>query len=195
MSRIKYKLKMKANFLQLLHESHAIDEYLEKEVQSSPEEALRAKPAPRSWSAIEVIDHLNRTFELYMPRLEEAFSESGKRTDVREEAHIRASRALMVKSIAPKGSKRPFKMKTFSFFEPKEGQSVEQILQRYLDYRQQFNGYLKDARVRDIDLVVIPSAIKQLSFRIPEALKFLLCHEQRHIVQLSEALEAATVKA
>ncbi|MEM9325498.1 MAG: DinB family protein [Bacteroidota bacterium] len=180
---------MKVNFLQLLQESNQIDECLEKEVMLLSDEDLRLRPDDKSWSVIEVIDHLNLTFDLYKPRLDQAFSGAEERIEVREEVSLRATRSLMIQSVAPKGNKRPFKMKTFDFFNPEVSDAeVEKVLAQYKKYRVIFNQYLKDARTRDVDLRVVPSAIKQISFRVPEALKFLLSHEQRHIVQLREII-------
>jgi len=181
---------MKVNFLQLLQESHQVDEYIDKEVRRLGHNALLAKPDPKRWSAIEVIDHLNLSFDLYMPRLEKGFAEAIDRAEVREEVNIRTSRAWMIKSVAPKDRKRPFKMKTFAFFEPDfEPDEVSAILNKYAAYRLRFNEYLRACRTKNIDLVVVQSAIKQVSFRLPEALKFLLSHEQRHIIQLQETLD------
>ncbi len=181
---------MKVNFLQLLHESHQIDELIGTEVTTLASSALRSKPSADAWSIIEVIDHLNRTFELYIPRLEKAVNEAAERAEVCDEVPIRASRALMVNSVAPKNGKRPFKMKTFSFFEPKvSDKEVKDILEQYQRYRSSFNELLRDARTKAIDRVSIKSALKHLSFRIPEALKFVLSHEQRHILQLRGVME------
>ena len=111
---------MKVNFLQLLHESHQIDEYIEEVTQLNREDLIM-KPDAKKWSSIEVIDHLNLTFDLYMPRLEKSFHEAADRADAREEASVRTSRAWMIKSVAPKDRKRPFKMKTFSFLRSRVG--------------------------------------------------------------------------
>ncbi len=182
---------MKVNFLQLLHESHKIDELIDTEVATLASSALRSKPSADIWSIIEVIDHLNKTFELYIPRLEKAYGEASDRHEVCDEVTIRSSRALMINSVAPKNGKRPFKMKTFSFFEPKvSDKEVQEILQQYRNYRDTFNEILKDARKKDVDRVSIQSALKYLSFRVPEALKFVLSHEQRHILQLRGVMEA-----
>jgi hypothetical protein len=61
----------------------ASNEWLERRIMPLFIDQLRWRPRPGSWSIAETLDHLNRTFSYYLPKIEEARAQAGRiRRDV-----------------------------------------------------------------------------------------------------------------
>lgn len=180
---------MKVHLLDLLQQSNKIDHFIDTQIKSLPDETRKMKVNEDTWSVIEVIEHLNLVFELYHPRISEVLNTAKPRQEVTEISKASWKAGLFVSMMEPKGQKRKYKMKTFKFYEPHFTDS-ETVLSKYLDYRKVFNEYIQSSRNLEVDRLKIVSAISIVKFTIPEALAFMLAHEQRHIVQMEEVINA-----
>ncbi|MEQ8238486.1 MAG: hypothetical protein RIA69_04695, partial [Cyclobacteriaceae bacterium] len=65
---------------------------------------------------------------------------------------------------------------------------LAKVLEDYKSNREKLNHYIRLSRKSYANKVVITSAIKILKFTLPEAIYWLLLHEQRHIVQIEDIL-------
>ena len=92
-------------------------------------------------------------------------------------------------SMKPKGTKRKYKMKTFDFFQPTE-HSKKEVVDAFVTNKAAFNQLLKEARTKNLKGIQMPTSLgKRVKFYVPECFEFILAHEQRHMVQLAEAVE------
>ena len=147
---------------------------------------LDAKPDPKTWSIAEVIQHLNLTFDLYLPRIVEGLKDAADAEEVMDEYPLSAMTALMIKGTAPKGNKRKWHSKTFKFFVP-DVKNEEETFSRFEDQHRLFVDLLKRMRHKQHAKVKIVSAAgPMLKFRLGEAAAFLLAHQERHLVQADE---------
>ena len=152
------------------------------------EERLLKKHSPGAWSIIEVVEHLNRTFDHYFPKLEEAVEKAPAK---KKEDYKRSFLVGIFSDLQkPKRGKRRMKMRTFEFFEPHVNGSSNQVMETFLQNQQRFDHFIKTGRTRDISKVKVVSALGPiLKFRLPECFEFLLSHEERHLAQIREILK------
>ncbi|WP_435623907.1 hypothetical protein [Flagellimonas sp.] len=158
-------------------------------------EELITAPRPKSWNVVEVIEHLNMAYRIYVPKVENALSES---PDVQKETEgfkARGWQKFVIQGQLSKDGKRKMKMKTLKRFTPifnTTDLTQEKIDAVFADFFE-LNNHLKQAilssRSKDVSKKKFSSAIGPIvNFYLPEAFEFLLCHMERHMVQIDEIL-------
>ncbi len=156
-------------------------------------EKLTTSPRPKSWNVVEVIEHLNMAYRIYVPKIDNALSQS---PDVQKETEgfkARGWQKFVIQGQLSKDGKRKMKMKTLKRFTPIfENLSQEQIDAVFADFFSLHN-HLKHAilssRSKDVSKKKFSSAIGPIvNFYLPEAFEFLLSHMERHMVQIDEVV-------
>ena len=61
-------------------------------------EELITPPRPKSWNVVEVIEHLNMAYRIYVPKIDKALSQS---TDVQKESEERPLNSRCVGVVSP----------------------------------------------------------------------------------------------
>lgn len=183
---------MEVNYEKMLQDSNRIKNYIKVDVASIPVNQLTKKPKPKKWSALEVVEHLNKVYDMYLNNFTKAIENA--RDLAENESPIMKRTILGRLSISinrPKGKKRRFKMKTFDFFRPAVApDQINEVIDSYLVKKEAFNDLIKKARTKDLRKVKVPTALgENVKFYIPECFEFLLAHEERHMIQIAEAIE------
>nr|WP_298996336.1 hypothetical protein [uncultured Allomuricauda sp.] len=156
---------------------------------------LITAPRPKSWNVVEVIEHLNMAYRIYVPKIDNALSQS---PDVQKETEgfkARGWQKFVIQGQLSKDGKRKMKMKTLKRFTPiftAADLTQEKIDAVFVDFSE-LNNHLKQAilssRSKDVSKKKFSSAIGPIvNFYLPEAFEFLLCHMERHMVQINEIL-------
>ena len=82
-------------------------------------------------------------------------------------------------------------MKTFRKFEPKET-NIEKVFERFIDDQDKLIKWLELSKTVDINKSKITSAIGPIiRFKLGDAFRFLIGHNQRHIIQAKNAVKMA----
>ncbi|NHF58916.1 hypothetical protein FK220_006170 [Flavobacteriaceae bacterium TP-CH-4] len=165
-------------------------------LKSLPLSLLTVPPKPKAWSIIEIIAHLNIAYGLYEEKINGALAKCPNKQSETEPFKARAWQRFVINGQRPKGNVRKWKMKTLKKFEPllsPENRNQEQISSIF-DTFQTHYGHLRQAiltgRNKDLSKVKITSAIGPIvRFYLPECFEFLLCHAERHLVQINETKE------
>ena len=96
----------------------------------------------------------------------------------------------------PKNGKRKWKMKTLKRFEPVlevstlDQDKVNAIFEDFLSLHVHLKDAILQSRGKDVRGIKITSAIGPIvNFYLPEAFEFLLCHLERHMVQIDGVLD------
>lgn len=175
----------------LLFQSNAIVEQIKSISETNADEQLLRKNSAKSWSVVEVVDHLNKVYDVYLENFNDALAHAPDLVgEINEESRHKRTilGRLSIFSMRPKGSKRKFKMSTFDFFEPSKADSDE-IFQEFFKKKEQFNDLLKQARKKDLNGLKVPTALgKHVKFYLGECFEFILAHEQRHLIQIKEIM-------
>ncbi|WP_436517884.1 DinB family protein [Ekhidna sp. To15] len=183
---------MEVNFEQILQQSNKIKNYIKADVAELPDKKLNWKPNEKKWSALEVVSHLNRVYEIYLDNFESAISGA---PDLPIDETLDYQSTLLgrisIYIMKPRGRKRRFKMKTFDFFNPiSEPENKHATIDLFLKNKATFNDLIKQARNKNLKNIKMPTALgEKMKFYVPECFRFILAHEERHIVQIASILE------
>ncbi|WP_424962328.1 DinB family protein [Ekhidna sp.] len=183
---------MEANYEKLLQDSNRIKNYIKGDIANLNENILTKKENPKKWSAIEVVEHLNKVYDVYLDNFRKAI-DAADELPQNEMPQMRRTLLgrLSIYTNRPKGKKRRFKMKTFDFFRPAVApEELNKTIETYLQNKETFNDLIKDARTKNLKNVKVPTALgEKVKFFVPECFEFLLVHEERHMIQIAEAIE------
>lgn len=160
-----------------------------RELQQMDADMLKKKPSAEKWSALECIDHLNQTYQVYIPNLETAIGASSKNPQTKYKSGIFGD--IMVSSVGLKSNgKAEMPMKTFDFFEPRELDNLkkEEVFDRFFEFHEKFRDFIQDSKDLNINKIKVQSALSWLKLRLGVCLLFLLNHELRHIAQAKRAM-------
>ncbi|SNS95363.1 DinB superfamily protein [Ekhidna lutea] len=184
---------MEANYEKLLQDSNRIKNYIKGDVANLEESILTRKENMKKWSALEVVEHLNKVYDVYLDNFNEAINAARDLNENETPAMRRTILGRLSISInRPKGKKRRFKMKTFDFFRPAIApDQTNGIIHSFLEKKETFNELIKRARTKDLRNAKVPTALgEKVKFYVPECFEFLLAHEERHMVQIAEAVNS-----
>lgn len=149
-------------------------------------EQLNWQPAPKKWSILECIEHLNRYGDFYLPEIERQIQHA-KKTN---EATTFKSGWLgnyFANSMLPK--EKLNKMNTFKSMNPTGSQLDLSHLQKFISQQKQLLHFLHQAR--QVDLVKTKTAIsisKWIKLRLGDTFRVVIYHNQRHMVQANRNL-------
>jgi hypothetical protein len=148
-------------------------------------EQLGWRPAPRSWSAIEVLEHLNRAAEGYLERIQRALDTSRRRRLV-DDGRFRAGwvQSWFIRQVEPRADMR--RLPAPGAFRPVERASVdESIRERYFECNDLLLQLMLEADGVHLYRVRFASPITPLlRFNLGEAFWMLVAHEARHLQQI-----------
>ena len=155
---------------------------------------LTQRPNDKSWNILEVLEHLSIAYSMYETKIEKALQEVPDSEGTVWEYHPGFWNRFVIEGQRPKGTKRPFKIKTLKKFEPLLPETVTKvdenaIFERFYKSHNQLKQSILESRTKRMTHKRFSSAIGPIiSFHLPEAFEFLICHAERHIVQIDEIL-------
>ncbi len=151
---------------------------------------LVAQPAPGKWSVAQAIEHLNTYGRYYLPAIESALSNN----------QFPASDAFtpgwlgnyFTNSMKPTPEKQiKNKTKAMKGYRPPADLDSKKVLDECLQQQVKLLELLDRAANHDIARTRIPVSIaKFIRLKLGDTFRFLIAHEQRHIIQCENALVA-----
>jgi len=176
----------------LTHDIKNMQEVIHDDFATKPETLLNRKPAPKSWSALESLQHIVMANEVYVERITQKLAEAPQAKLVNSPLKPGIFGNMMVNMLKPKGGdKIKNKMKTLDRFTPKptSGYQKEQVLTDLDRQLGQLLLLLEKASSADLNKVKIKSAIGSvLTFKLGDAFRFVTAHSQRHVLQALNAI-------
>ena len=156
---------------------------------------LTTSPKPKSWNVVEVIEHLNMAYRIYVPKVDNALAQS---LDVQKETEgfkARGWQKFVIQGQLSKDGKRKMKMKTLKRFTPiftaadLTQEKIDEVFANFFELNNHLKQSILSSRSKDVSKKKFSSAIGPIvNFYLPEAFEFLLCHMERHMVQIDEIL-------
>ena len=166
-----------------------------EELKEFDPDRLTKAPDPKSWNVLEVLEHLSISYSLYVPKIEEALSKSPVLTEAPSGFKARRWQKIVIEGQRPKDGKRKWKIKTLKRFEPMLGESdmtpekIESLFVRFFELHDHLKKSILESRSKDVTQITFSSAIGNIvRFYLPESFEFLICHMERHRVQIDEIL-------
>lgn len=183
---------MKLNKTDVVRQTRAAIKAVNRQAESFcslPEEALRHRPEPNQWSALDCLDHINLFYADYFPRLEAAVRRASPANQATYTPGYFGQK--MVNGLRPNQGQRRMKIKTFRRMNPAtDDQPSERIFEALFGYHTQLEKLLTEAEALNWNRVKVNSAIGPLlRFKLGDCFRLLLAHTERHIRQAEEALE------
>ena len=164
-------------------------------LRSLPLEVLRTRPEPERWSVLEVIEHMNLSSGHYYAALQRIYAD--EKSGLRSAATYTPGRwgNYFTAAMKPKDDGAiSWKMKTLGRFEPKTADSAGlEALDRFEAMCLGFIGLLERARIRGIAGEKVTSTLGPLlRFKVGDAFRFPIAHQERHFLQIRRTVAALT---
>lgn len=153
------------------------------------------RPNATSWCGLEVAKHMIIAYEVYAPKIVDTLSKLPASQQTIDHVNAKWLPALLYKTFAPKDENVRYKMKTMKRFEPVlelekiAAHNVEEILEDLQRTLSELKEHVKNYRFASVEKVRFASAIGPIvRFNVAEACEFILCHNERHFVQMQRVL-------
>ena len=144
--------------------------------------------AEGKWTAIQALEHLNMYGRYYLPAIEKAISlntggkaawfNSGRMGDYFTNT-MKPKNVFEVKN----------KMKALKGYVPAVALNPDKVLNEFVEQQHQLLQLLDCARERNLNEIRIPISISKLiRLKLGDTFRFLVAHEQRHMIQARNAI-------
>lgn len=183
----------KLNSMELLEQLQAdarqlivIATYLEKEDPGN----LLEQPEPGRWSVTQVLEHLNSYGRYYLPAMEKSLLNKRSVKEFFRPGWLGGYFTRLMKPLDD-GS-IPHKMKSPRNHRPSADMDAQPVLEEFLQQQQQLLVLLEKAKTKDIGSIRTPVSIsKFIRLKLGDTFRFYIAHQQRHFVQIGQALKDA----
>lgn len=150
-------------------------------------ELLNRKENEASWSVLECVEHLARYGDYYMPELDNRIAASKKASNPSFKSGVLGN--YFVNLMLPK--EKPKKMKTMKEMNPLGSQLDVAVIDRFIEQQHKTLALLDQARKVDLTRTKTSVSISKLiKLRLGDTLRFLVAHNQRHMMQAERTVQA-----
>lgn len=183
---------MKYNSQQLLDnvasDTRAILLQVEK-LKSKSETELRIKAAPDTWSAAQVLQHLNFYCTHYLNEIEKAINGNQKPSVEEFKAGWLGNYFTNLMKLKPDGVVKK-KMKSPKHAIPSEILDVNSEMNNVITHQHHFLNLLEICRSVNLNSVRIPTSLHSvIQLKLGDTLMFFNEHQKRHMKQINRVLE------
>jgi len=150
-------------------------------------------PAEGSWSVAQVLEHLNAYNRYYLPVIERSMIHISKDTSAWFVSGFWGN--YFTKTMMPKNVYEvKNKMKAMKGYRPDKGLNVDSVFREFFQHQNKLLQLLDVAKRRNLNSIRIPISISKLiRFKLGDTFRFLIAHEQRHMIQARNAIKAVGV--
>jgi hypothetical protein len=150
-------------------------------------------PAEGSWSVAQVLEHLNAYNRYYLPAIEKSMIHISKDTSAWFVPGFWGN--YFTKMMMPKNVYEvKNKMKAMKSYSPTKGLNVEAVFKEFFQHQNKLLQLLDVAKRRNMNSIKIPITISKLiRFKLGDTFRFIIAHEQRHMIQARNAIKAVGV--
>lgn len=166
-----------------------------QEIKKMEKSALIKRPNEKSWSAIEVMKHIVIAQNAYTSKIDGVITAKSKNQTKVSEMKAAAIPGFLIKRFPPQAGRIQMKMKTSKKFKPMldltqlQDADIQTIISELETALDQLKKWVQHYRTEAISLRKFNSAIGPIvRFNLLEACEFILCHNERHFLQMKNAL-------
>lgn len=148
---------------------------------------------PEKWSVVQVLEHMNAYGRHYIPAIDRAVAIKSAEPSVWFTPGTFGN--YFVKSMKPTNVYEiKNKMKTMKAYSFPNSLNVEKVLQEFLEQQDRLIQLMDLARSRDLNSIRIPITVSKLvKLKLGDVFRFLVAHEQRHMIQARNTLHETGV--
>jgi hypothetical protein len=162
------------------------------ELRELPEATLHERPAPERWSVMEVLQHMDLSSGHYLGILQRLYADENNALRFRTTFTPGRWGDFSTKAMDPKADGSiSWRMKTMAMFEPRNVSTTGmKALNEFEAMCHSFIGLLERARTRGLEGEKVTSTLGPiLRFKVGDAFRFPIAHQQRHMLQIERVLE------
>jgi hypothetical protein len=154
---------------------------------------LNYSPAENSWSVAQVLEHLNAYNRYYLPAIEKSMVHISRDTSAWFIPGFWGN--YFTKMMMPKNVfEIKNKMRAMKNYSPTNGLNVDAVFKEFFQHQNKLLHLLDVAKRRNLNSIRIPITItKLIRFKLGDTFRFLIAHEQRHMMQARNAIKAVGV--
>ncbi|MEO6070321.1 MAG: DinB family protein [Chitinophagaceae bacterium] len=158
-------------------------------IQQNDKVKLAYVPAEGKWSIVQILEHLNAYGRYYLPIIDNAIALKKDDPDAWFQSGFLGD--YFTKSMKPTNVfEIKNKMKTSKAYNFPNSLNVDIVLNEYLEQKQKLLLLLEESKERNLNTVRIPITLtKMVKLKLGDTFRFLVAHEQRHMVQARNTLK------
>lgn len=152
---------------------------------------LNYKPDAKSWSVIEIVEHLNIFGRHYLPLAEKGIAKSkGGNNKSTFSSGFMGEKLTNTMKPKPNGE-IPSPMGTLKKFDPaKQNLPTKNTLDEFIQQQHTLLKLLKTAHQQDLEGVRVTSTLGPIiRFKLGDTYRFMIAHIQRHLLQIEKRLK------
>jgi hypothetical protein len=149
-------------------------------LKNKSEETLNFKVDPTSWSILECLEHLNLYGRFYLPEIAKQIKASNRETETEFKSGVLGN--YFANSMLPK--EKLNKMKTFQNMNPINSKLDKTVIHEFVNQQTEMLQLLELARKISLNKTKTSISIsKLLKLKLGDTFRFVIYHNQRHMVQ------------
>lgn len=147
---------------------------------TKPRELLTQRPDPKAWSIVEVVEHLNKTSDAYIPLIRGGLLNCLDGKDA--EFQMGFIQKWFIGFVRPENT---MKVPTIKMFNPAKQLDPDEVFEMFYKRQEMFREILKGCANKRINATRFGSpATPLLRFTVAEALELQVNHQLRHLGQI-----------
>ncbi len=165
-----------------------------QQMHSLPDELLVHKPSAEKWSAVECIEHLNLTHDVYLPNMQQAIQKAKHYNWLARPTFKPGFLGeKMAKGMRPSDEgEMGMRLKTAKKIAPVIAEiDIETVFAKFYEQHQALLQAAEEARSVDLQKARVTSLFGPIvRFRLGDAFRIIAAHDARHLLQAERAIES-----
>lgn len=161
--------------------------------QHSDRSKMAYSPDKEKWSIVQILEHLNAYNRHYLPLIDKELAVTTQNNSAWFESGYWGEKftKMMKPNNVYKVKNRMKAMKAYTF---SNNLNIDTVLHEFLEHQDRLLNLLELAKSRDLNAIRIPITLTSLiKLRLGDMLRFLIAHEQRHMIQARNTLREVGV--
>jgi len=155
-----------------------------------PEDKLQFKANPKSWSILECIEHLNLYAKFYNIEISKRIKNSNSKAAINFKSGYLGNKSAM-DMLPKKGMK---KMNTFKSKNPIYTKlDSKKVLNNFITHQEELLDLLEEAKDKNLTKIKTSLTLPLLKFRLGDTFRFVIYHNERHILQAKNILKTVEI--
>ncbi len=152
-------------------------------------DALLIPPMPDKWSIAQILEHLNSYGRIYSPQIDKAISAGHSNREAWFNSGFLGN--YFTNMMKPQNVfEVKNKMKAFKTHSPENNLNSGKVLDEFVEQQHKLLQLLEMSKLKNLNSIRIPLSISNLiKLKLGDAFRFLIAHEQRHLIQARNALK------
>ncbi|WP_375583287.1 DinB family protein [Cyclobacterium xiamenense] len=148
---------------------------------------LNRKPDPKTWSPMQVLQHLILVNRSYFPTFDQLIAKQYKAPLLGKISFYGRKLGELILAA----NKKPARIKTFGPWEPTDTLHNNELLQAFVDTQHRLSAYVQELEpFFGRGLMIASPANRWLVYPLDTAIDIIIAHEKRHCKQLKSLLAA-----